>query len=59
MSHAGRDPIVALAADEAYALPLSVVVGSALARLDPARRLRLFVLDAGLARPTRARLEAD
>jgi lipopolysaccharide biosynthesis glycosyltransferase len=53
-----RDPVVTAAADEAYALPLAVVMGSALDHLDPARRLRIHVLDAGLEPATRARLEA-
>ncbi len=51
-------PVLALAADEAYALPLSVVVGSALDHLDPEARLDLFVLDGGLHPDTRRRLDA-
>jgi lipopolysaccharide biosynthesis glycosyltransferase len=51
-------PVLALAADEAYALPLSVVVGSALDHLAPGARLELFVLDGGLRAATRRRLEA-
>lgn len=51
-------PVLALAADEAYALPLSVVVGSALDHLSPNAGLDLFVLDGGLRADTRRRLEA-
>jgi lipopolysaccharide biosynthesis glycosyltransferase len=51
-------PVLALAADEAYALPLSVVVESALDHLDPNAHLDLFVLDGGLRADTRRRLDA-
>lgn len=47
---------LALAADEAYALPLSVVMCSALDHLGDAR-LEFFLLDGGLRAGTRGRLE--
>jgi lipopolysaccharide biosynthesis glycosyltransferase len=52
-----RDEVVLVtSADDAYALPLAVMVRSALDRLDPARRLRLFVLDGGVTVRSRARV---
>jgi lipopolysaccharide biosynthesis glycosyltransferase len=51
----GRDPALVCAADDAYALPLSVMVRSALDNLDRARRLRLFVIDGGLSPGSRRR----
>ena len=54
---AGRDPIVALAADENFAMPLAVTVRSALERLSPERMLRIYVMDAGLTDATKERLE--
>ena len=54
---AGRDPIVALAADENFAMPLAVTVRSALERLSPERTLRIYVMDAGLTDATKERLE--
>jgi len=50
------DPVVAVAADDAYAIPLAVTVGSAIERLAGGRRLRVFVLDGGLSADSRARL---
>lgn len=52
-----RDEVVLVtSADDAYALPLAVMVRSALDRLDPARRLRLVVLDGGVTARSRARI---
>ncbi len=54
-----QDPIVTCAADDAYAIPLAVTIRSALDHLDPARRLRIHVIDAGLSDASRARLLAS
>jgi lipopolysaccharide biosynthesis glycosyltransferase len=48
--------VLATAADEAYAVPLSITIRSALDCLDPNRRIKLFVLDGGLSEKTKARL---
>jgi lipopolysaccharide biosynthesis glycosyltransferase len=48
-----RDPVVVCSPDEEYALGLAVAIHSVLENLDPARRLRLFLLDGGVSRPTR------
>ncbi len=53
---AGRDPIVVLAADEGFAMPLAVTVRSALDNLAPDRTLRIYVLDGGISDETRRRL---
>ncbi len=53
---AEADPVVACAADDAYALPLAVTVRSLLDHLDPARGLELYVLDGGLTPASRERL---
>lgn len=50
---------LATAADDAYALPLAVLVRSALDCLSADRTLRLFVLDGGLAPASRERLLAS
>jgi len=50
------DPVVAVAADEAYAIPLGVTVRSAIGRLGAQRRLRVFVVDGGLTPASRERL---
>ncbi|HVT27087.1 MAG TPA: glycosyltransferase family 8 protein [Lacipirellulaceae bacterium] len=52
-----RDPVVVLAADERFALPLAVTVRSALENLAANRTLRLFVLDGGFRDETKQRLE--
>ena len=52
----GRDPIVVLAADDNFAMPLAVTIRSALENLAPDRTLRIYVLDAGIKEETKARL---
>ena len=52
----GRDPIVVLAADDNFAMPLAVTIRSALENLAPDRTLRIYVLDAGIKDETKARL---
>jgi lipopolysaccharide biosynthesis glycosyltransferase len=52
-----KDPIVVLAADENFAMPLAATVRSALDNLSAGRRLRLFVLDGGLNDATKERLQ--
>jgi lipopolysaccharide biosynthesis glycosyltransferase len=59
VSALGRDPAIVCAADDAYALPLTVMVRSVLDNLDPSRRLRLFVIDGGLAPASRRRALAS
>src|SRR5262249_54112267 len=54
-----KDPIVVLAADENFAIPLAVTVRSAIENLAADRRLRVFVLDGGIRPATRQRLEAS
>jgi lipopolysaccharide biosynthesis glycosyltransferase len=51
-----RDPIVVLAADDNFAMPLAVTIRSALENLSPDRTLRIFILDAGIREETRSRL---
>ena len=51
-----RDPIVVLAADENFAMPLAVTVRSALDNLSADVKLRIYVLDGGLAGATKDRL---
>ncbi len=53
---ADRDPTVVLAADEAFAMALATTLRSVLDNLAPERRLRIFVLDAGLQAETRQRV---
>ncbi len=53
---AERDPIVVLAADDGFAMPLAVTVRSALDNLAPDRRLRIYILDGGIADATKDRL---
>jgi lipopolysaccharide biosynthesis glycosyltransferase len=52
-----RNPVVVLAADENFAMPLSVTVRSALEHLSTDRILRVYLLDAGLSDATKQRLE--
>ena len=52
----GNDPIVVLAADENFAIPLAVTIRSALENLAADRRLRIFVLDGGIHADTKKRL---
>ena len=42
--------VLVTAADDGYAVPLAVTIRSALDRLALGRRMRLFILDGGLAR---------
>jgi lipopolysaccharide biosynthesis glycosyltransferase len=51
------DPVVVLAADEKFAMPLAVTVRSALDNLAPGRELRIYVLDGGVSLATKGRLE--
>jgi lipopolysaccharide biosynthesis glycosyltransferase len=51
--------VVACAVNDGFAMPLAVMLRSAGAHLDPTRRLRVFVLDAGLRQHTRRRVEAS
>ena len=51
-----RDPIVVLAADERFAMPLAVTVRSLLDNLGPNRIPQLFVLDGGILPETKQRL---
>jgi lipopolysaccharide biosynthesis glycosyltransferase len=50
------DPIVVLAADDRFAMPLAATVRSALDNLAADARLRIFVLDGGLRERTKQRL---
>lgn len=54
--HPGRDPIVVLAADEGFAMPLAVTVRSMLENLGPDRQLQLYVLDGGILPETKERM---
>lgn len=53
---ADGDPIVVLAADDRFAIPLAVTVRSALDNLAPGRKLRIYVLDGGVREATQERL---
>jgi lipopolysaccharide biosynthesis glycosyltransferase len=48
--------VVACAADEAFAVPLAILVRSIRDHLDPARRLDLYIVDIGITQPTKERL---
>lgn len=48
--------VVVSAADDGYAMPLAVTIRSALDRLAPERRMRLYMLDGGLSDETKRRL---
>jgi lipopolysaccharide biosynthesis glycosyltransferase len=50
------DPVVVLAADEQFAMPLAATVRSALDNLPQPRKLRIYILDGGLSGATKARL---
>jgi lipopolysaccharide biosynthesis glycosyltransferase len=52
----GRDPIVVLASDENFAMPLATTVRSAIEHLSPELTLRIFVLDGGIKDTTKERL---
>lgn len=51
-----RDPIVVLAADDNFAMPLAATVRSALDNLAPDRTLRIYMLDGGILDATKERL---
>jgi lipopolysaccharide biosynthesis glycosyltransferase len=51
-----RDPIVVLAADDRFAMPLAATVRSAIDNLAADARLRLYVLDGGIRDATKERL---
>jgi lipopolysaccharide biosynthesis glycosyltransferase len=51
-----REPIVVLAADDRFAMPLAVTVRSTLERLATGATVRLYILDGGLKDATRQRL---
>lgn len=53
---ADSDPIVVLAADDHFAMPLATTVRSALDNLAADRTLRIYVLDGGIREPTKERL---
>jgi lipopolysaccharide biosynthesis glycosyltransferase len=48
--------VVVTAADEGYAVPLAVTIRSALDSLGASRRMRLFILDGGIAEQSKRRL---
>lgn len=50
------DPIVVLAADDSFAIPLAVTILSALENLASGRKLRVYVLDGGLSDASKQRL---
>jgi len=51
-----EDPIVAVAADDDYAMPLAVSIRSVIDRLSPERRLGIVVLDGGIRPANRERV---
>jgi lipopolysaccharide biosynthesis glycosyltransferase len=51
-----RDPIVVLASDDRFAMPLAATVRSALDNLSGDVKLRMYVLDGGLKERTKQRL---
>jgi lipopolysaccharide biosynthesis glycosyltransferase len=53
---ASLDPVVVLAADDHFAMPLAVTVRSALAHLAPDRTLHVYVIDGGLSEASKRRL---
>lgn len=55
----GRDPVVVLAADRRYAMPLATTLRSAQDALDRSRGLQVFAIDGGLSEAQRARVEAS
>jgi lipopolysaccharide biosynthesis glycosyltransferase len=54
-----REIVVVSGCDNGYAMPLAVTMRSALDRLSPDRRMRLFILDGGLSDENKARLAAS
>jgi lipopolysaccharide biosynthesis glycosyltransferase len=55
-SDISRHPVVVLAADEQFAMPLATTVRSALENLSPEAKLRIFVLDGGITDHTKERV---
>jgi lipopolysaccharide biosynthesis glycosyltransferase len=53
------DVCLVTGADDNFAMPLAVTVRSSLERLDPNRRLNVFILDGGLSDESKARLLAS
>jgi lipopolysaccharide biosynthesis glycosyltransferase len=53
----GRNPVIVLAADDGFAMPLAVTVRSALDHLAPERKLCVYVLDGGIGDTTKQRIE--
>lgn len=53
---AKSDPVVVLAVDEQFAMPLAATIGSALESLSRQPQLRIYVLDGGLTDATKERL---
>jgi len=51
-----RDPVVVLAVDDNFAMPLATTVRSALDNLASDRKLRVYVLDGGIQAATKERL---
>ena len=51
-----RDPVVVLAVDDNFAMPLATTVRSVLDNLASDRKLRVFVLDGGIEAATKERL---
>ncbi len=54
---AAPEVVVVSGSDNGYAMPLAVTIRSALDRLAPDRRMRLFILDGGLSDDSKLRLE--
>lgn len=52
-----RDPVIVLAADEGFAMPLAVTVRSILDHCAADRRPTLYILDGGITEGTKARLQ--
>jgi lipopolysaccharide biosynthesis glycosyltransferase len=51
-----RDPILVVAADDQFAMPLAATVRSVLDNLSASRMLRIYVLDGGLTDESKSRL---
>jgi len=51
-----HDPVVVLAADENFAIPLAATLRSVIDNLSPERMLRIYILDAGIGAATKERL---
>lgn len=54
---AESDPVVALASDEGYAMPLAATIRSAVDNLSSSRKLHVVILGLGISDETKARLE--